>query len=176
MLHPFEIIELQEKISQYLHPKDIINLRATNHSFNHTFSTEYVQRNSAALKIQKYYKRYRCEKKLPFVFFNKMLTCPDFRVKYLYIHTPIIDTDPWLVYFNGDECVDQPHVCLKDNLPLFFKRVFKSEADFGIWIETNVTKEFQEKIQYIVMNMKEEERELYIESKPFSRENVYNIL
>ena len=105
-----------------------------------------------------------------------MLTCPDFRVKYLYIHTPILDTDEWLYYFNGDECVEQPHICIKDNLPEFFRRVFKSESDFGIWIETNVTKEFQEKIQSMIMSMGEEERDLYVETKPFSVKNVYNIL
>ena len=66
-IHPFNNPDLMGVMSKNLHVKDMINLHSVNNNFRQIFNKEFIQKTSAAIKIQKYFRRYRVEKILSLI-------------------------------------------------------------------------------------------------------------
>lgn len=154
------------EIGKYLHPKDIINLHNTSKIHNYVFNKKFIERHCAALKIQKYFKRYKTQKNFPFVFLEKLLYDPTFRSKYLYIHEPNTQQLHW----DLDDCETYPHICLRESITIdpFFCKVFGGPVEFSKWFNEYVDKSLQDRITNTIINLPNKQaREDLLEKKSF---------
>lgn len=169
MEHPLYQYDLVHVISQYVHTENLIALRGASRLHSHFLTKKDIEKHSAATKIQSYYKKHLVQKNLPWIFLNKLIASPTFRLKYLYIHDPDVDESDWVL----DNCQTYPHICLRtfdlDTIPPLFKKIFGDLLDFAKWFDENVSASLKYKIKYSIINLPNKAaREKFLEEKEIS--------
>ena len=70
---------------------------------------------------------------------------------------------------NGDDCMEYPHICLKDDkITPFFIRIYEDAYNFTEWVETHIDKALRDKIEVGIVSLKNlDEREKFLNNEIF---------